>query len=276
MMTFEQAYLKGLEILNLNGIKQANIDAWYLLEEYLKISKASYLVNKNKLVNIEDYSKYIDAINLRATHFPLQYIIGKWEFMGYEFFVNRNVLIPRQDTEILVEEVIKYADGKSILDMCTGSGCIIISIAKLCNLTKSCGTDISLEALNIAKKNNSYNNTNVDFIQGDLFENVNENYDIIVSNPPYICSDIIEKLDDEVKMYEPRIALDGFEDGLYFYKKIIQNAKNYLNNNGMLFLEIGYDQAKSVVSLMRKEHYKDVKVIKDLAGLDRVIKGKLN
>lgn len=271
MRTLEDTYKEGEEILRINHIEDAKIDAWYLLEYVFHINKVEYYMNSKKVINSDSYDKYINYINTRAKHIPLQHIIGVSEFMGMEFVVSSDVLIPRQDTECLVTEVMKYANNKSVLDMCTGSGCIIISLDKLCNLTSALGVDISDKALNIAKENNKRLNAKVELIQSDLFDKIDRRFDIIVSNPPYIKSDIIKDLMPEVKDYEPLTALDGMEDGLYFYREIIQVAKNYLTDNGMIFFEIGHDQGSEVKDLLEKSDFHSIYIIKDLSGLDRVV-----
>jgi release factor glutamine methyltransferase len=271
MRTLEDTYKEGAEILSINHIEDAKIDAWYLLEYVFHINKVEYYMNSKKVIESDSYDKYINYINKRAMHIPLQHIIGVSEFMGMEFVVSPDVLIPRQDTECLVTEVMKYANNKSVLDMCTGSGCIIISLQKLCNLTDALGVDISEKALNIAEQNNQRLNSNVELIQSDLFDKIDRRFDIIVSNPPYIKSDIIKDLMPEVKDHEPLTALDGMDDGLYFYRKIINVAKNYLTDNGMIFFEIGHDQGNEVKDLLEKSDFHSIYIIKDLTGLDRVV-----
>ena len=206
----------------------------------------------------------------------MQYITGETEFMGLPFKVNSNVLIPRQDTETLVEEALKVIrPGMKVLDMCTGSGCIIISIMHFAKEIEGFASDISRHAINLAKENAKMNNVSVTFETGDLFDHIRGNYDVIVSNPPYIRTEEIPKLMPEVQNFEPVQALDGKEDGLYFYRRIVEEAKEYLNPNGFLLFEIGYDQGKEVPELMENAGYKNVKVIKDLAGNDRVVSGGL-
>ena len=187
------------------------------------------------------------------------------------------MLIPRPETELLVDRIVRFVGDKkvSVLDMCTGSGCIAISIDKMCDGTKVDAVDISEKALDVAKENNVKNNADVHFIHSDLFENVKKTYDIIVSNPPYIPSADIDELMEEVKKHEPTIALDGKKDGLLFYKKICSQANDYLNENGKIYFEIGYDQGGAVKELLKENHFKNIQVLKDLSGLDRmVIAGK--
>jgi release factor glutamine methyltransferase len=189
------------------------------------------------------------------------------------------VLIPRQDTEILVEEVMRELhDGMSILDMCTGSGCILISLLKYSNNCQGTGADLSEEALATARENavsilGADNVGSISFVRSNIFENISGKYDVIVSNPPYICSDVIPTLMPEVRDYDPHMALDGGEDGLYFYRIIVQESREYLCGGGRLYFEIGADQAEAVKSLMENAGFKDINVVKDYAGLDRVLYG---
>ena len=229
------------------------------------------LFMKKEITEIE-YNKYIKTIKKRAEGMPYAYITGHKEFMKLDFIVNKNVLIPREDTEILVEETIKL-NKKKILDMCTGSGCIAISLAKYIDNAEVEGVDISKRALTIAKLNAKQNNVDVNFINSNLFEEVTSTYDVIVSNPPYIRKSDMGNLQKEVTR-EPEKALDGGEDGLYFYKKIIKEAKKYLNEEGYLIFEIGFDQAKEVSELLEKYNYKNIEVIKDLSKNDRVVKAQ--
>ena len=191
--------------------------------------------------------------------------------MGLEFQVNENVLIPRQDTEILVEEVLKVCHGKTVLDLCTGTGCIIISLTKLGKVKEATASDISYKALEVARLNATNHKVS---IESDLFEKIDGKYDIIVSNPPYITSKDMENLMPEVKDYEPRLALDGSEDGLLYYRRIVREARRHLKDNGMIFFEIGYNQGEEVQELLRKEGFVDISLYKDLAGLDRLVSGR--
>lgn len=266
---------QGEEILKAAGIVDWKIDSWLLAEYVFDINRTVFYMNPNMNVDTKLRDKYIELINLRALKTPLQYITGKQEFMGLDFIVNENVLIPRQDTELLVEKVVEHIKTKKekvkVLDMCTGSGCIAISIDKLCENARVFAADVSEKALDIAKKNNELNNTNVTFIQSDLFTKIQSDFDIIVSNPPYIKTKEIEALMDEVRVHEPRIALDGSADGLKFYKKIAIDGRQYLRKNGIMFLEIGYDQGLSVPEILDINGYTDIKVYKDLADNDRVV-----
>jgi release factor glutamine methyltransferase len=194
--------------------------------------------------------------------------------MGLSFDVSKDVLIPRQDTEVLVQEILKAAEGKDVLDMCTGSGCIIISLAKLGRIHRGIGVDISIEALSIARKNAKKLQADVSFIHSNLFDQVEGQFDIIVSNPPYIPTSDINDLMEEVKNHEPIIALDGEEDGLHFYRTIVNQLSSYLKPSGYVFFEIGYNQGETVSRILEEHGFRNIKVIKDLAGLDRVVSGQ--
>ena len=273
-MTFREAIRFGEEKLNIAGIEDAKHDAWLLLTFICKIDRTFYYVHMDEEMPVEQVAEYENVLNKRAEHVPLQYITGEQEFMGIPFHVNDAVLIPRQDTETLVEEALKVVrPGMKVLDMCTGSGCILISILKNIVDVEGYGYDISKQAINVAKENAKLNNVNATFERSDLFEDVSETFDVIVSNPPYIPTDVIGGLMPEVAVYEPMQALDGKEDGLHFYRRIIEAASQYLNSGGKLLFEIGHDQGESVSALMKEAGYQDVRVIKDLAGNDRVVTG---
>ena len=275
-MTFREAIGFGEEKLNIAGIVDARNDAWLLLTTVCKIDRTYYYVHMDEQMSDEQVAEYESVLSKRAEHVPLQYITGEQEFMGLPFHVNDAVLIPRQDTETLVEEALKVTrPGMKVLDMCTGSGCILISILKNVVDIEGFGYDISKQAINVAKENAKLNNVLATFERSDLFESVTDKFDIIVSNPPYIPTDVIGGLMPEVAVYEPIQALDGKEDGLHFYRRIVATAPDYLNPGGMLLFEIGHDQGESVPALMREAGFKDVRVIKDLAGNDRVVIGGL-
>lgn len=274
MKTLKYALETGKKYLLEKKIENANLDSWYLLSHQFGLSRTDYFLDPEKIVTEDEFNQYIRLIERRGNHVPLQYIIGFQEFMGLNIKVNENVLIPRQDTETLVEEVLKVSQGKDILDVCTGSGCIIISLAMFGNIKKAVGIDISKEALAIAEDNANEYNVNVDFIQSDLFSQVEGKFDIIVSNPPYIPSKDILDLMDEVKNYEPHLALDGMEDGLSFYRKITSQVRNFLKPGGYIFYEIGYDQADEVSKMLKGVGIRSIEVIKDLTGLDRVVSGR--
>lgn len=273
-MTYQELYKWGLGQLAEAGIAEADLDARLLLEEICGTNRSYLLVHGDEPVTEEQRDSYATYIGKRKTRIPLQHILGYQEFMGLRFKVTPDVLIPRQDTEILVEEAMKHLhDGMHILDMCTGSGCILLSLLRYSNDCIGCGVDISEAALFVAGENAKNLDLEADFIQSNLFENVEGKYEIIVSNPPYIPTDVIPTLMEEVKDHEPMGALDGYDDGLYFYREIVKNAKDYLFPGGMLFFEIGCEQAEDVSGMMKEAGYQGVTVCKDLAGLDRVVYG---
>ncbi len=315
-MIYKECYEYGHAALAKAGIPEAAWDARLLLEHVCGTNRNDLLVHGDREVQPEQENQYKAFIAQRGMRIPLQHLTGVQEFMGLEFKVNGHVLIPRQDTEILVEEVLRNLhDGMQILDMCTGSGCILISLLHYSNGCRGVGVDISAEALKVAKENSvrllgdcftaAGDNENlmvvaeqsavcaevsaesgnselqdlyvgerrVEFLQSDLFENVTGKYDFIVSNPPYIRSDVIPTLMPEVKDYEPMQALDGTEDGLFFYRKITDESRKFLAKGGMLYFEIGHDQAEEVSELMAEAGFAEINVVKDFAGLDRVVYG---
>ena len=275
MVTLEQVLREGREVLTLAGIEEADLDAWYLLEYCFGVNRATYYMNMRAEADEGKYETYKSLIKERQSRIPLSHITHSRDFYGYQFYVNEHVLTPRQETEILVEEALKICENKSVLDVCTGSGCIIITLSKEANLTSACGVDISEEALEVAKKNAKDLKADVTLIKSDLFSAVTGKYDVIVSNPPYIPTKDIEQLEPEVRNYDPMLALDGTEDGLEFYRKIIDDAHKYLNEDGAIIFEIGYDQGEAVSTLLTKAGYQAVRVIKDLTGRDRIVSGRL-
>lgn len=271
-MTYREALNLGERILAERGIADAKTDAWLLLSAACRMERSFYYLHMEEEVPQDEFDEYEIALKKRAEHVPLQYIVGETEFMGLKFKVNSSVLIPRQDTETLVEEALKVVQpGMKVLDLCTGSGCIIISILHSVPGVDGCATDISKQALNVARENAKLSGVQVMFEQSDLFDRVAGVYDVIVSNPPYIASAEILKLMPEVRLFEPPEALDGKEDGLFFYKEIASGAKDYLTPGGRLLLEIGYDQGAAVSSLLADTGFTEVRVIKDLAHNDRVV-----
>lgn len=273
-MNRKEAYEFGSHCLQEAGIEEYKSDTLLLLDGICHISRNDILTHGEIILPDELCEVYKKALDKRCERIPVQYITGVQNFMGLDLTVNEHVLIPRFDTEILVEEVMKHLhDGFSILDMCTGSGCILLSLLRYSNACTGMGADISEDALLVAEKNAHDLGINAAFVQSDLFDKVSGTYDIIVSNPPYIRSDVIPTLMEEVREHEPLLALDGMEDGLFFYKRIIRDGRQYLNGGGMLFFEIGYDQGKAVSDLMKESGYKNVTVLKDYAGLDRVVYG---
>ena len=278
-MTYRECYEQGCRTLQAAGIEEATLDARLLLEAVCGTDRNDLLVHGEQPVMPQAEEKYLHWIRQRAEHIPLQQLTGEQDFMGLTFSVNEHVLIPRQDTEILVEEVLKELhDRMRILDMCTGSGCILLSLLHYSNDCEGLGVDLSAEALEVAGRNvlkvlTPEKAEHAHFLQSDLFEKVEGKFEIIVSNPPYIASAKVDKLMPEVRDHEPRMALDGTEDGLHFYRRIIKEAGKHLVNSGMLFSEIGYDQGQAVSELMRTEGYREVQVVQDYAGLDRVVFG---
>ena len=278
MKTYKDALEYGKQRLLECEIEDANLDAWLLLEYVSGISRSWYFIHENEEISEDDIEEYQILIEQRGKHIPLQQLTKEAYFYGMKFFVNENVLIPRQDTEVLVEQVLSLSKGKEnlkLLDMCTGSGCILLAL--LANLKQASGTgvDLSEKALEVAQRNGEELGIEVSWVQSDLFDKVSGSYDIIVSNPPYIETSVIEGLMDEVKLYEPRMALDGTEDGLFFYREITMQAGKYLKNNGILAFEIGYNQGKAVSEFMKENGYEEVQVLQDLAGLDRVVIGRI-
>ncbi len=276
-MTFKQALDKGILILESEQITDSKVDAWLLLSYVSELTRAQYFLKQNDPIDQLILYKYQDVLFKRSQHIPLQHITGEQDFMGLTFWVNEHVLIPRQDTETLVEESLKVIpSGSHVLDLCTGSGCVIISLAALGQGISGIGVDISEEALTVARENgNRLVGSKVIFEKGDLWQAVTGKFNAIVSNPPYIPTEEVEKLETEVKDHEPRLALDGTEDGLFFYRDITAHAAEYLNEGGWLLVEIGYDQGPSVSQLFMEAGFKDVEVVKDLPGNDRVVKGHL-
>lgn len=262
--------------LNKNKIEDAGIISKLLIEYVFNIEKEKIILFYEKELDENSIKSYKNLLEKIVLGVPIQYIINKQEFMKLTFYVDENVLIPQPDTEILVEEIINQYNGKKckILDLCTGSGAIAIALAKYLEYAEIVASDISVKALQIAKLNAEKNlvHRKIKFIESDMFTKINDNnFDIIVSNPPYIKTEVIKQLDTQVKK-EPNIALDGGQDGLKFYKTIISNSYKYLANNGKIFLEIGYDQKEDVINLLNKSnYYEDIYSKKDLGKNDRII-----
>ena len=274
-------------------IEEAGLDARLLLEFVCGTDRNTLLVHGDRAVSAKEHERYEALIAARAAHTPLQHLTGEQEFMGLTFQVNKNVLVPRQDTEILVEEVLKnLQDGMRILDLCTGSGCILLSLLQYSNECVGVGVDLSAQALDVARQNyESLSSVRPEmtarFLEGDLFEalerraaaeydeadSMGERYAIIVSNPPYIETEVIGTLMPEVREHEPLMALDGGADVLTFYRRIVQGAGDHLNRGGMLFFEIGCEQAAGVREIMEQAGFCEIEVVKDFAGLDRVVYG---
>jgi release factor glutamine methyltransferase len=290
-MKISEVLKNGIYVLKERNIDESNLKARILLAFCLGKPKEYLITHDDEEVDLDFQVKYYGMLDRIIMGEPIQYITQKQEFMGLDFYVDRNVLIPQPDTEILVQVAFKYIEhvcGKEnsklferldcqtlkepkILDLCTGSGAIGVSLGKNLEYAKVVASDISKEALFVAKKNAIKNKVrNIEFVESDLFENIKDKFDMIVSNPPYIKKDLIQELSLEVQN-EPSLALDGGEDGLDFYRKIAKNAKNYLTKNGMLFLEIGYDQKDEVEEILEKNDYKNIMCLQDFAGNDRVI-----
>lgn len=273
-MTIGELLAYGRERLLAAHIDNSMNEARYLLEAVLKTDRNYLFMHRQETVEDIRCAQYKNWLEKRSTHYPMQYIIGEQPFMGYTFFVNENVLIPRQDTEVLVEEAAKHlSSGMEALDLCCGSGCIGLS---LCMLTGAAVTlaDISEGAIAVSRENMRRLELSAKIVCSDLFEAIEKKYDMIVSNPPYIRSDVIPTLMEEVREYEPILALDGREDGLYFYRRIADEARKFLNEDGYLLFEIGYDQGDDLRQILVDAGYSEIQVLKDLAGLDRVVKAR--
>lgn len=276
-MIISDIYKNSVALFREKEIPEPENDTRLLMEHFLGVTRNDLLIHGDRDIteNLDDYN---NAIMRRCTREPLQYITGIASFMGLDFKVNPAVLVPRADTEILVEEILKdIHSGSRIMDMCTGSGCILISLLNYSNECSGLGVDLSKDALEIAKHNalQLVPDKDISFVNSDLFEAIEaeDKFDIIVSNPPYIASAVIEELMPEVRDYEPRMALDGTEDGLYFYRKIVEGAETYLKSGGLLAFEIGYDQGEAVKLLMENKGFNEVEIVKDYSNMDRVVKG---
>lgn len=288
-MTYQEAYQKAEEILCIHGIEEAKTDAWILLEYVTGMNRTRYFVDGFREMPKKEEDRFLSLIERRSCRIPVQHLTGVQEFMGLEFLVNEHVLVPRQDTEILVEAAEKKLQrildirrsktcGKAVevLDMCTGSGCIPISLKVRNPGIQIQAADISEKALEVAAENAKKWNVEVEFSRSDMFGRIQGKFDLITSNPPYIPTAVISKLAKEVRLHDPFEALDGREDGLYFYRILAKESPRYLKDGGWLFLEIGYDQSEAVESLLKENGFAQVGTQKDLAGLDRVVSGVYN
>ncbi len=274
-MTLEETLSYGRRQLQEAGIADAALDAWYLLEYIGKFDKSYYYLHGREEIDEEVLQNYQVLVKKRAERVPLQYITGVQMFMGLEFKVNPYVLIPRQDTETLVEAALAVCKpGMRVLDLCTGSGCILISLLHLVEGLVGVGSDISKQALLVARENAKANDVDAEWVRSDLFSTISGNFDVIVSNPPYIPSRDIDTLMPEVRDFEPVEAMDGHEDGLFFYDRILEECHGFLNPGGYLMFEIGYDQGEAVSERMRQAGFLDVQVIRDLCGNNRVVYGR--
>ena len=280
-MTAQEWLRKAADSLRAAGIADADSDAWILFSHVTGMSRMDYSLDRNRSLDEDGVRRLEILLDKRKQRIPVQQLTGEAWFMGYSFRVNEHVLIPRMDTETLVEAVlIRLArvpaaeDGaRRVLDMCTGSGCILLSLLKEVSELSGTGADISEEALKVARENAARLDCEAQFIKSDLWENIEGTYQIIVSNPPYIVREVISTLDEEVKDHEPMLALDGGEDGLDFYRKIIADAHRFLAPKGLLAFEIGYDQGQALMELLKQAGYMNIEILTDLAGLDRVALG---
>lgn len=280
-MTAQEWLREASASLENAGIVDADSDAWLMFSHVTGMSHMAYTLERDRCLSREEVCSLAKMLEKREQHIPVQQITGEAWFMGYPFFVNENVLIPRMDTENLVEavltrlhEVPSAKDGKRrVLDMCTGSGCILLSLLKEADGLSGAGADISEAALCVALENAKRLSCKAQFIHSDLWDNIQETYDVIVSNPPYIVREVISTLDAEVKDHEPVLALDGGEDGLEFYRKIVSGACDFLTPGGLLAFEIGYDQGEALRGMLTRAGYRKVEILKDLSGLDRVALG---
>ncbi len=278
MLTYREGLRTAKELLEHAGVSEAEINAKELLYFVCDLDFSRYLFCKNERFPNERYAVYMQWIRRRAEHIPLQYLTCHQNFYGLDFYVNEAVLIPRLDTEVLVEYILKNeTDGGSGLDVCTGSGCIAICLKKLGNFEHITALDVSEDALAVAEKNAKTHDVNIKWIRSDMFTQLSDmRYDFIVSNPPYICTDVLEELDVEVREHEPRQALDGDADGLKFYRILADESRKHLKQGGRLYLEIGYDQADRVRDLLIKSGFCDIRIIIDLAKKDRVVAARLS
>ena len=282
-MTMQQLLWQGVQELNKAGVPDPQLDARYLLLEVFHLNLASFLALKARELGKDEETEgkcreFMRLIEARAGRTPLQHLTGTQEFMGFEFLVNEHVLIPRQDTETLVELVLEEQNDreKRVLDMCTGSGCIAISLALMGRYRHVAALDVSAEALKVAAGNRDRLLGGFELFESNMFSalETDRTFDVIVSNPPYIPSRVIEGLAPEVRDHEPRIALDGSDDGLTFYRILAEEARNHLAEGGSIYMEIGYDQSEAVEGLFRSGGYRDVRTFQDLAGQDRVVRAR--
>jgi release factor glutamine methyltransferase len=280
--TLDSLLIEGTKVLSEAGVEEASLDARYLLFEAFDTDLTHFILDRFNVISedelvLDRMNQYRMMIEKRSQRIPLQQITGSREFMGLEFYVNEHVLIPRQDTETLVELILKDFKGSKpvVLDMCTGSGCIAISLKKLGGFDCVTGVDVSKEALTVARRNSEaiLGAGGITLIESNLFGalGAEQKFDVIVSNPPYIPTEIIKGLQPEVRDFEPMLALDGKEDGLFFYRQLVSDGRRFLNPGGSVYFEIGYDQAEAVSGLLIEAGFAEIRVVKDAAGLDRVV-----
>lgn len=283
--TYRELYEEGRRILEQAGLPDAALDARFLLEEVCGTNLQTLLVFPEKKVTEEEANQYRAFVQRRKDREPTAMILGEWDFMGLTFRLNKSTLIPEQDTEVLVEtaleELKRRGSGEAplrILDLCTGSGCILLSLLHELRNAGGLGTDLSEEALKAARENavRLGLQERAAFRQGDLWEPVgDERFDLIVSNPPYVPTDVIPTLEPEVRCGEPYAALDGGEDGLVFYRRIMKEAAGHLKPSGIIIVESGFDEAAQIAALMQDQKLRGIRTVKDYGGLDRVVLGAL-
>lgn len=274
--TLREAERRGAEILAAEGREEAAQTARLLLCHLLNFNFTDYVLAREDLLSPLDAARYEDLLTRRASGVPLQYLTREQNFCGLSLYVDERVLIPRQDTECLVEEVLRDGAGGDLLDLCTGSGCIPLALLKHGNFSCALGADISVEALAVAEINRARTGLALSLRQSDLFAEIPERFDVITANPPYIESAEIETLSVEVRDHEPRLALDGAADGLVFYRRLAAESGAHLKPGGRLYLEIGMSQGAAVASLLKAAAFSDIQIIRDLAGRDRIVKGSMH
>lgn len=281
--TYRELYEEGRRILEQAGLPDAALDARFLLEEVCGTNLQTLLVFPEKKVTEEEVNQYRAFVQRRKDREPTAMILGEWDFMGLTFRLNKSTLIPEQDTEVLVETALEELKRRGlgeaplrILDLCTGSGCILLSLLHELRNAGGLGTDLSEEALEAARENavRLGLQERAAFRQGDLWEPVgDERFDLIVSNPPYVPTDVIPTLEPEVRCGEPYAALDGGEDGLVFYRRILKEAAGHLKPSGIIIVESGFDEAAQIAALMQDQKLREIRTVKDYGGLDRVVLG---
>lgn len=274
--TLREAERRGAETLAAAGREEAAQTARLLLCHVLNFNFTDYVLAREDLLSPRDTARYEELLTRRASGVPLQYLTREQNFCGLSLYVDERVLIPRQDTECLVEEVLRDGAGGDLLDLCTGSGCIPLALLKHGNFSCALGADISVEALAVAEINRARTGLALSLRQSDLFSEIPERFDVITANPPYIESAEIETLSVEVRDYEPRLALDGAADGLAFYRRLAAESGAHLKPGGRLYLEIGMSQGAAVASLLKAAAFSDIQIIRDLAGRDRIVKGSMH
>ncbi|MCC8142270.1 MAG: peptide chain release factor N(5)-glutamine methyltransferase [Lachnospiraceae bacterium] len=276
-MTYHEARKQAAKALSSAGIEQAETESRLLMEYATQTESGFYLLHREDDMSPGEEESYFALIGARCTRIPLQHLTGEQEFMGLKFLVNENVLIPRQDTEVLAERAVSFltgAEGARVLDLGTGSGCLAVSIKAFCPNAAVCGSDIFSEALQVAEENARRNQTEITWIKSDLFAEIEGQFDLIVSNPPYIPTNVIGTLMPEVRDHDPRAALDGGPDGLDFYRRILAGCGEHLQPGGRLLFEIGQEQGEAVTALMRENGFAEIEVTPDLTGADRVVTGR--